>query len=318
VCFEDTLVAEIATRSRVSHSVRLAKRVRFAVLKCRQGAEEAGDVTVRVEGLAFPMLPELQRVRQRLIESVGAEYTPESALTWWVANKDKEFPLGSYKFHRLWNSLWEKRGMQIMPTHQKAKAFWGYLHTVDIEVEGFAVRPERSLSISGSLPSRISARVRYAPESMATGKRSEECGGEVLKKERDRAVGERFARSALSYCALIYGLEVGVPGAQITAIHKLLSPAQWWGPGKEGWQQCDNTWNCTDTATKEQGRLLWRLGAGGSGTSTPKVAAQSLLASKASSSTCFSTGMLLKACVLLLLLVQASFYLTESFLSETS
>jgi hypothetical protein len=296
VCFEDCLVAEISTRSRISHNVRLTKRVRFAVLK-RQGIEDR--MVVRVQGLQFPMLPEIRRLQRRVTESLGEDYLPESAYDWWETNKHSEFPLGSYKFHRIWESLWGMKALQMMPTSKKADAFWAYLHTVDLEVDALEAHPDRSVG------ARIAARSRYQADYAVYGRRCEECGGNVLKTER--ALGEKFARSAINFCALVHSLKAEQYGAEVKSISKLLSPAQWWGPGKSGWQQLDSTWNCTDTTTKTQGRLIWRLG-GGSGSGTPSSRPP---VCPMKSRSCYTSRMLATLfCVLLYFLLYRA-YLTE-------
>jgi len=62
---------------------------------------------------------------------------------------------------------------------------------------------------------------------------------------------------------MLYGEAIGQPGAKVDVVTKLLSAAEWWGPGKKGWHSHDNTWECTDKkdafqrVVKKQGRVIW-------------------------------------------------------------
>merc|ERR1711920_281503 len=81
----------------------------------------------------------------------------------------------------------------------------------------------------------------------------------------NRGKGEFFARSVMNFTAMVYGADVGQPGAQAKVIAKIFTGASWWGAEHGGWQQLDETWLCRDRknrlgiVTQETGRVLWRV-----------------------------------------------------------
>merc|ERR1712129_656322 len=86
------------------------------------------------------------------------------------------------------------------------------------------------------------------------------------KMLQQRARAEKFAPSGINVGALVFGTEVGQPGACPRILSKLLTAAKWYSQGKDGtWHEHDITWNCTDRkdmfgrVTEENGRLIWRL-----------------------------------------------------------
>eukprot|EP00930_Biecheleria_cincta_P018534 TRINITY_DN14404_c0_g1_i1.p1 TRINITY_DN14404_c0_g1~~TRINITY_DN14404_c0_g1_i1.p1 ORF type:complete len:415 (-),score=48.83 TRINITY_DN14404_c0_g1_i1:333-1577(-) len=250
--------AEIATRSRISHQVRLLPEVRFALENPGKLGRE-GKAVLRAEGFSFPALPEIARLRRKLKDALG-EYDEESAFAWWCKHKDTEFPLKTSKFHRIWESLWGMKSLQTIPvpTSNKINAFWAYLHSVNLEVHAF----EFELG-DDSTPAVVQARVSYSSQEAEMGRICEGAGGRSLVN--DRTLGEKFAASAVNFCALVHSQRAGAPGANCEVIAKLLSSAQWWGPAKSGWQRWDETWQCTDKTnllgqvTAKQGRLIWRM-----------------------------------------------------------
>merc|ERR1712129_556042 len=86
------------------------------------------------------------------------------------------------------------------------------------------------------------------------------------KMLQQRARAEKFAPSGINVGALVFGTEVGQPGACPRVLSKLLTAAKWYSHGNDGtWHDHDVTWNCTDRkdifgrVTEENGRLIWRL-----------------------------------------------------------
>merc|ERR1719229_1648597 len=84
-----------------------------------------------------------------------------------------------------------------------------------------------------------------------------------------RRVAETLAPSGINVGAMVVGPDAEQPGAIPHVVAKLLSAAQWWSPGKDGWHVHDETWNCTDAkdrfgrVTRTQGRVIWRSGEDG-------------------------------------------------------
>jgi len=91
-----------------------------------------------------------------------------------------------------------------------------------------------------------------------------ECGVNALHNHREG--GEKFAPSAINWCAMLNATTAQKPGGLLEKITTLLTAAQWWGPDKAGWQQYDRSWNCTDKknmigqVVEKQGRLIWSVG----------------------------------------------------------
>jgi len=249
----EPVVAEIATRSRLSHSVRIAPEVRFALDLPVAGS----PLTLRVKGFSFLALPELAQMREMMLNEIG-EYDKHTAFAWWCEHKDTVFPLTCSKFHRIWESLWGMRCLQALPDSKRKDAFWGYLNSVDMEMCAF----EFFFDEDGE--PRVAAQVRCSPRDAHVGLISEELSGPILCGG-DRKMGEKFAASAINFCALLHGRKFGQPGAKLDLVVKLLSAAEWWGPATSGWQRWDRTWNCTDRVnvlgkvTKAQGRLIWHM-----------------------------------------------------------
>jgi len=214
-------------------------------------------LVLRVKGFSFPALPELAQMREMMQNELG-EYNKDSALAWWRKHKDAEFPLARSKFHRIWESLWGMKVMQTLPDSKRKDAFWGYLHTVDLDVHAF------EFLLDGEGGPQVLAHVRCSRDADADVNRTcEELGRQVLCD--DRAMAEKFAASAANFCALLHARKFGQPSAKVDLIVKLLSAAEWWGPGTSGWQRWDLTWHCTDKVNvvgkviKAQGRLMWHM-----------------------------------------------------------
>lgn len=255
--FVSPLLAEIATRSRVPHAVRLSRRMRLA-LKIPGPENHARPVerlTLLVQGLSFPTLPECWQLRRQLREVYGDTFTKLDAFAWWNQHRFTEYPLEVSKLHRLWESLFGVGMGRTLADVRKADAFWAYLHTVPFEVEAFDVNWDSKVG------ARMCARIRSEPGDVKYCKLCEETSLKVLRDER--AYGERLARSAINFCAMVHASKIGQPGGNVKDICKLLTAAELWGPGPSGWQASDNTWQCTDRTSILgrlcQGRLLWKV-----------------------------------------------------------
>jgi hypothetical protein len=133
--------------------------------------------------------------------------------------------------------------------------FWGILHP------GFCYIQALEVYHAGGVVS-VSARTQCPGSYDEVVAESKAVSLDMLMNQRQS--GERFARSAINFAALLYGREWGCKAADPDAVAKLLSAAKWWGPGTSGWQQWDETYLCTDernffgVLVAEQGRLLWR------------------------------------------------------------
>lgn len=251
------LVGEIATRTRIAVSVLLSREVCF--LLQRPPNREEGPLTLCVSGLSLPRLPELVRLRELLTEALGSNPSAEECFAWWQKHKDREFPLKTSKFHRLVESMMGMRSVQMMPASVHRDMFWGYMNTSDLDVEAF----EFHWSSGHGVTVTVRQRQLERPEDAEAQIQNALIARKMLVEKRNS--GERLCLSAINVAAMIYGSDVGQPGAKLDAIVKLLSAAHWWGCGADGWHCWDETWLCTDKkdsfgrVVEKQGRIIWRV-----------------------------------------------------------
>lgn len=213
---------------------------------------------VSVRGLYFDALPEVARLRKRLRDDLGPNFTPLSALDWWVAHRDLEYPVERSKLNRITSSYGKR--IDLLPASLRADSLWALIHASSAEVLQF------EFLLDGST---IRVHAETPPPSDADAE-----AAEVRKQFIDhfgrvagnRMLAEKMAKSAFNLGALFVARELGIPGAEASALIQLLSPAQWWGPGCEDWNRCDDTWLCADKrdflgrVVARQGRLFWHVG----------------------------------------------------------
>uniref|UniRef100_A0A7S0FXV1 Uncharacterized protein n=1 Tax=Pyrodinium bahamense TaxID=73915 RepID=A0A7S0FXV1_9DINO len=253
------LIGEVATPSRFCHEVHLLEEVGFALR--RPPTKTARDpLVLRVEGLELAELPEIPGLRRKIKTSLGSDFNIDTAYSWWLQHKDKEYPLDRSKFHRIYESLWGMRTMQMLPKQMSMDFFWSFLHGTNCHLEAFMFHH-----------GKCSSRVRIAAQ-RGPGRNTEErellAFSAPLAKQAlaaNRSNGERFAASVTNFGAMVYGRDIGQPPASARVITKIFSAARWWGHGPNGWQRFDHTWLCRDQTNslgivvKEQGRIIWRL-----------------------------------------------------------
>jgi len=252
------LVGEIATRSRVAVNVQVSGGLRFALLRPARPREQ--PVALRVDGLDMPTLPDCVCARTQLREELGLGLNPATAYEWWERNRHTRFPLQTSKFHRVVESLLEQRGMKVLGAQIRANSFWGYLHTTDLNIEVFNFHSDRRV------PGGVTMTAQLRPPKTPAEAADREQVKVITKKMLlgNRASADKLAPSGINVGAMIAGPEVGQPGAHPRVVSKLLSAAQWWGPGEDGWHRFDETWLCTDRkdllgrVVQQQGRIIWR------------------------------------------------------------
>lgn len=260
VDYGQPVIGEIATLSRCACEFRFNGIVRFALQCPVKNPDGTVSLTLRVHGFEAPALQETADLRRRLIMLLGeGGFTKQAAFEWWMQNKDQEFPLENSKFHRLYESLFGQAGLKLLPKQIRVDAFWGYLHNPGTAFSSFSVLVDRCGNTT------ISAQ-QVPADTVQDAKLRDQCRTIAQDILRDnRVAADRFAASATNFCAMMYGHEVNQPNARASAIVKLFSAAQWWGPGTEGWQRYDQTWLCTDKRNRfgfvveEQGRIFWQL-----------------------------------------------------------
>lgn len=252
------LVGEIATRTRIAVGLRVAKELRFAIQRPQPDVSRS-PLVLRISGLDFPRLPDVVRLREMLEDALKDRWSPDSVFRWWKEHKDLEFPLPRSKFHRLVESFLGMRSMQFLPPAIHADIFWGYLHTSDLCIEAFEFHRDKK----GGVTVTVQQKQALTSEEAQARAMNADIARKMLSEKR--ASGEKLCPSAMNVAAMLYGPEVNQPGACLDAIVKLLSAAQWWGHGSEGWQQFDETWLCTDKkdgfgrVVEKQGRIIWRV-----------------------------------------------------------
>mmetsp|Transcript_27385 Transcript_27385/g.78321 ORF Transcript_27385/g.78321 Transcript_27385/m.78321 type:complete len:461 (-) Transcript_27385:90-1472(-) len=257
------VVGEVATPSRCCFEVRLSGIVRFAL---ERPSPSAGDsqlkLTLRVHGVDLPALQDGIELRKRLQVELGSEaggFCKQEVFDWWMQHKDTAYPLETSKFHRLYESLFGQRGMQLLPKTINHDSLWGFLHNPGCTIQSFTFHSD-SRDRTTLTAERSPAKSDEEAELLKT---CRQVAQDILKD--NRAAGERFAASATNFAALLYGHEIGQAGAKAAVIVKLFSAAKWWGPGTDGWGRFDQTWGCKDkrnafgVVVEEQGRILWRL-----------------------------------------------------------
>lgn len=260
------IYGEVATPSRFPHEIRLLSEMRFA-LQLPQSCTTHESVVLRVSGLHLAKLPGIEHIRERMKRALGDAYGRDTAFAWWQKHKEEEFPLGSWKFRRIYESLF---GTAPLPVGLRKDFLWGFLQSYDCYIQAFIFSHG-----SGSSGIRIAA--ERAPSRLAEDVEYEAIGAKFAREQlrQNRTSGEQFAASATHYAAMVYGPSMGQPAASAKLITKLFSAAEWWGPGTSGWQQCDQTWLCRDKKNfigkivVEQGRTIWRVEADGSPQTRP-------------------------------------------------
>jgi len=172
------------------------------------------------------------------------------------------FPLSRSKFHRLVESLFEQKALKLAGKSVRVEAFWGYLHTVDLNMQAleFCMDHRRKKGVSASV------RLRSALSQMEEEdrRRVKVITQKMMLQQRARA--EIAAPSAINVGAMLCGAEIKQPGACAAVLAKLFTAAKWYSEGNDGtWHNYDKTWNCTDRkdmfsrVTEENGRLIWRV-----------------------------------------------------------
>jgi len=260
VRFEPRVTGELATRSRIAVSVQVDGDLTFTLQVPSRLSSAQPRLTLRVEGLNLPALPETTEIRRRLTVEVGSGMNPQAAYRWWMAHKDSEYPTSRSKFRRIVESLLEQGAVRMLGEKQNSEAFWGYLHTTDLHVTSFEFILDKRVRPGGVA---LVARLRD-PRDQQEGRDRAIVREITIKNLKDsRAAAERCASSAINIAAMLYGEAIGQPGAKVDVVTKLLSAAEWWGPGKKGWHSHDDTWECTDKkdafqrVVKKQGRVIW-------------------------------------------------------------
>lgn len=256
VKLEPRVFGELATRSRVAVSVHVDKDIKF-VLQAPSCSSDSRLLTLRVQGLNLPALPEAVEIRRRLRDRLGSEMQPLAAYRWWRGNHDTECPVDKSKFRWVVESLLEQRGMKLLGEKTNYEAFWGYLHTTDLNLARF----EFLLDRRGDVELRANLNEPKDDQEARDRKIVKDITMGQLKANRKS--GEKLASSAINVAAMLFGPAVGQPGARAEVITKMLSGAKWWGPGQDGWHRYDKTWECTDRkdmlgrVIESQGRIIW-------------------------------------------------------------
>lgn len=253
------IVGEVATPSRFCHEVHLMQNMRFTLHLPRVKAGEEQLLVLKVSGLEFPTLPEMDGLRNKIKEVLGPDFTGEAAYSWWLQNKDKELPLAKSKFHRIYESIWGLPGAKMLPLQVALDFFVPFLIGTHVTPEAFTFH-----MASDMVRMTCSKAPGRTPEEIELIKQLTPLAQECLR--RNRTGGERAAASSTNFGAMFHGPAIGQPAASALVITRLLSAAKWWGPGARGWQQLDQTWQCRDrknrvgVVVERQGRIIWSLG----------------------------------------------------------
>jgi hypothetical protein len=260
VRFEPRVTGELATRSRIAVSVQVDGELTFTLQVPSRLSSAQPRLTLRAEGLNLPALPETTEIRRRLTVELGSEMSPQPAYRWWMAHKDREYPTSGSKFRRIVESLLEQRAVRMLGEKQNSEAFWGYLHTTDLNVTSFEFILDKRVRPGGVA---LVARLGKPRDQQEDRDRAIVREITIKNLKESRKAAERCASSAINIAAMLYGETIGQPGAKVEAVTKLLSAAEWWGPGRDGWHRHDETWECTDKkdalqrVVKKQGRVIW-------------------------------------------------------------
>lgn len=253
------LVGVIATRSHLACDVCLDSTVRFTLLS-PPSSSESGPLVVEIEGFYFKIAPEIRPLRWKLASELGKDFDPEHVYAWWLENIHEAWPIENSKARRVMEALFEVRSFQLtVPNSIKATTVWALLNGVSTSLSAFEFSRDRSNTV------RVSAR-RGPPVEPETAEEVERCD-EILRQTlvRDEMTGDMFAPSSMNFVRLMHGHSLGQPGASAAKLTKLLTAAHTWGPGSDGWQRLDETWQAVDTknvlgrTTKENGRLVWHM-----------------------------------------------------------
>jgi len=259
---EKVLAGEIATRSRVTLCVQLKEQLRFALALPRCDTSEVQPLLLLADGLDLPVLPDCAQALKLMRAELGAGMSPITAYEWWEQHRHARFPLRRSKFHRLVESLFEQKAIQMVGKAVRADTLWGYIHTSPIKVQAFLFRIDRRLKAGVSVSVRL--RPAESEREEADRKQVKAIIQKMMKQQRSKA--EKFAPSGINVGAMLTGVEAGQPGACPRVLAKLFTAAKWKGYGKgNSWHKFDQTWNCTDRkdligrVLEENGRLIWRL-----------------------------------------------------------
>lgn len=254
------LVGVIATRSHLACDVCLDASVCFALLVPPSAStEDMEPLVVEVEGFYFKIAPEIRPLRWKLATELGDKYDPTHVYEWWHENIDEAWPINSSKGRRVMEALFGTRSFQAtVPQGIKATTVWALINGVSTSIRTLEFYNDSKHGL------RVSAR-RGPPVEPETAEEVERCD-EILRTTlvRDEMAGEIFAASSFNFVRLIHGQSVGQPGASVAKLTKLLSAAHTWGPGTDGWQRFDETWQAVDEknvlgrTTRENGRLVWK------------------------------------------------------------
>lgn len=254
---DSPLIGEFATRSRLGSIVRLDGKVCLALQQVPAGGTQ--HLSVAVEGVSFPALPEVPWLRslvQREVALIGETFNKSSMWTWFEHNMHKVCPLEDSKLHRSMECLLGLRSLQMVTTAEQRKEIpWGFMHSVDLDLTALKFYHDEKGGVRVAAPPSPTAEadpfrelcVQFARDTITAH------GSEM----------EVLAPSSLNFMRLFEGEHAGGPAASLPKITKLLSAATSWGPGTDGWKRCDSTWTCMDEkdwlgrTVREQGRVIW-------------------------------------------------------------
>eukprot|EP00928_Gymnodinium_smaydae_P028865 TRINITY_DN218_c1_g2_i1.p1 TRINITY_DN218_c1_g2~~TRINITY_DN218_c1_g2_i1.p1 ORF type:complete len:400 (-),score=46.69 TRINITY_DN218_c1_g2_i1:432-1577(-) len=248
--------ADVATRSHLGISLRLAEVVRFSLLSSDASSD---PLALEVEGLSFELAPDILPLRQRVKRELGSDYTAENVYAWWNRNIDQACPLRDSKGRRTVHALFELRSFQLtVPHHFKVKIVWALVNATPTRL----TRLEFAKEGKGDVCVTAAREKSSDPEEASDAQLSDEIIKEALL--RDKSYGDAVAPSSFNFMRLLHGHNVGMNGASAAKLTKLLSAAHTWGCGTEGWQCWDDTWLAVDTHNVvgrkvcDNGRLIWR------------------------------------------------------------
>lgn len=267
------LMGEIATRSRIGYFVRLGKEVRITLrlpsattnsIISADAVSATTPLRLHFSGISFEPFPEVEPLRKRIQEVLGSNFNQCTAFEWWDANKDEVSSLQDSKLRWALESILSMRSAQaVMPQNGKERLLWGFLHCRPLELVSFEFRESgtEGIRVNGTCKDPVSPedkRVQAAYDEVA-----------VSVSQKDLSLGEYFMPSSVNWLALFHAETLRQSGLQVTGanpklVTKLFSAAKEWGPGEDGWQANDHTWNCVDQKdvlgrfTLKQGRIVWR------------------------------------------------------------
>jgi len=258
------LCGEIATRSRVAASVSLNGTVRFALVAPSPDLQRH-PLVLRCDGLDLPVLPDAVEARTLMRQQLGEGLDHQSAYEWWQQNRHDRFPLQTSKFHRVVESLHEQRGMKMLGSQVNADSLWAYMHTTDLNIEAFQFHLDKRMK--GGVTVTCKLRPPRTPQEAADREEVQTISRLMLNTQRSTA--DRLAPSGINVAAMVLGgVEADRQGASPQVVSKLLSHAQWWGAGEDGWHRWDESWLVVDKkdllgrTVEPTGRVIWRLEGG--------------------------------------------------------